>query len=63
MASETDILAPRAFIVPKVITPLGHSGAHAINPTTIQSGALVISGAKLYFNSGTAWELITSTAS
>lgn len=54
MATNEEILTPKALILP-VVTP-------AITWTNATKGTLVISGAKLYFHSGTAWELVTSTA-
>lgn len=52
MADTNDILHPRALILP-VVSP-------ASTWATAEKGTIVISGALLYFNDGSAWRLVTS---
>lgn len=47
-----DVIAPRQLIIP-TSTP-------AATIANAQTGTIVMSGAKLYVYSGTAWEIITS---
>lgn len=49
---EGDILWPVQIIVPTQTPITGHQ----------KKGSLIISGAKLYIYSGTAYEVVTSTA-
>jgi hypothetical protein len=51
MDATNDVLFPVALILPNI------QGQAAVNV----SGSIGISGAKIYFNTGTAWELVTST--
>jgi len=53
MAPIVDSIAPSDIIIPNQ-TP-GATG------TNVASGALIISGAKLYVRGASNWELVTST--
>lgn len=48
--SSNDVLTPVALILPNI------AGQAATNI----SGSIGISGAKIYFSTGAAWELVTS---
>lgn len=49
---EADVLQPIQIVVPTQTPITGHA----------KKGSLIMSGAKLYVYSGTAYELVTSTA-
>ena len=53
--AEISVIAPKMLILPKQ-TKDDTSGIGAYE------GCLIISGAKLFFYNGTAWEIITSAA-
>ena len=54
---DAGILAPQYIIVPQARDGNGPSGAEALAYAT--TGAMVMSGAKLYVHSGSAWAAAT----
>ena len=55
MASTVDVIAPKWIIVPQADQV---SGCHYTGNAYATSGALLMSGAKLFVFNGAAWEIV-----